>query len=146
MNILFIAIGGALGSVARYLFSSLVLRLSGSLFPVGTFAVNLAGCVAFGLIMGAAQQRFVLTPEARSFLLIGVLGGFTTFSSFAYGAHNRIHTAKLLELSQDLPIVIEIVEASDAIEAFLPDLDRMVGDGLVTLERAEVLLYRPGRS
>jgi len=63
-----------------------------------------------------------------------------------FGAHSRIHTAKLLELSQDLPIVVEIVDAPEKIEAFMPDLEHMVGDGLITLERAEVLLYRPGRT
>ena len=63
-----------------------------------------------------------------------------------FGAHSRIHTAKLLELSQDLPIVVEIVDAPEKIEAFMPDLEQMVGDGLITLERAEVLLYRPGRA
>ena len=78
------AIGGAIGSVARYVLSTAILRLSGSLFPVGTFAVNLAGCIAFGAIVGAAEQRFVLTPEARAFLLVGVLGGFTTFSSYVF--------------------------------------------------------------
>jgi outer membrane cobalamin receptor len=51
-----------------------------------------------------------------------------------------------LELSQDLPIVIEIVDAPEKIEAFMPDLEAMVGDALITLERAEVLLYRPGRT
>ena len=72
------------------------------------------------------------------------LAGATVIKGFmGYGAHSRIHTAKLLELSQDLPIVIEIVDAPDKIEAFVPDLERMVGDGLITLERAEVLLYRP---
>jgi CrcB protein len=84
MTLFLIGLGGALGSIARYLFSSLVLRLSDTLFPVGTFAVNLVGCVMFGAIIGAAQQRFVLTPEKNAFLLVGVLGGFTTFSSFAY--------------------------------------------------------------
>jgi CrcB protein len=84
MRLFLIGLGGALGSIARYLFSSFVLRLSGTLFPVGTFAVNLVGCVTFGAIIGAAQQRFVLTPEKNAFLLVGVLGGFTTFSSFAY--------------------------------------------------------------
>ena len=84
VNLLLIAIGGALGSVARYLLSSLVLRVTGSLLPLGTFAVNLVGCVVFGAIAGAAAQRFILTPPARAFLLIGVLGGFTTFSSYAY--------------------------------------------------------------
>ena len=75
------------------------------------------------------------------------LAGATAIKGFmGFGAHSRIHTAKLLELSQDLPIVVEIVDAPDKIEAFMPDLERMVGDGLITLERAEVLLYRPGRT
>ena len=83
-----------------------------------------------------------IVVEARKRGLAGatVLKGFMGF-----GAHSRIHTAKLLELSQDLPIVIEIVDAPEKIEAFMPDLEQMVGDGLITLERAEVLLYRPGR-
>jgi hypothetical protein len=59
-----------------------------------------------------------------------------------HGKHSRIHTAKLLELSQDLPIVVEIVDAPEKIEAFMPDLEQMAGDGLITLERAEVRLYR----
>ena len=84
LSIALVAIGGAIGSVSRYILSMLLLRASGSLFPVGTFAVNLVGCVAFGIIVGAAEQRFVLTPEARAFLLVGVLGGFTTFSTYAY--------------------------------------------------------------
>ena len=84
LSIALVAIGGAIGSVSRYILSMLLLRASGSLFPVGTFAVNLAGCIAFGIIVGAAEQRFVLTPEARAFLLVGVLGGFTTFSTYAY--------------------------------------------------------------
>ena len=84
VNLLFIAIGGALGSVARYLFSAFVMRTSGTLFPLGTFVVNLAGCVVFGAIAGAAQHRFALTPDARAFLLVGVLGGFTTFSAYAF--------------------------------------------------------------
>ena len=84
MNLLLIAIGGALGSVARYLLSSFVLRATGSLFPLGTFVVNLVGCVVFGGIIGAAEQRVVLTPETRLLVLVGVLGGFTTFSSYAY--------------------------------------------------------------
>ena len=63
-----------------------------------------------------------------------------------YGGTSTYHTDKILRLSQDLPIVIEIVDAPEKIEAFMPDLEAMVGDGLITLERAEVLLYRPGRS
>ena len=84
LSLALVAIGGAIGSVSRSLFSTFVLRITGSLLPVGTFAVNVVGCVAFGAIVGAAEHRFVLTPEARAFLLIGILGGFTTFSSYTF--------------------------------------------------------------
>ena len=59
-----------------------------------------------------------------------------------FGASSRVHTAKVLRLSEDLPVVIEIVDAAEKIEAFLPALDRMVQEGLVTLERAEIIYYR----
>jgi CrcB protein len=84
VNLLLIAIGGALGSMARFLLSSFVLRATASLFPWGTFAVNLIGCIVFGIIIGLSEHRLSLTPELRAFLLIGILGGFTTFSSFAF--------------------------------------------------------------
>jgi CrcB protein len=84
LSIVFVAAGGAIGSVARYLLSTFVLRISGSLFPFGTFAVNLLGCIVFGLVVGAADQRVPLGAAPRAFLLVGVLGGFTTFSSYAF--------------------------------------------------------------
>jgi len=84
MTLLIIAFGGALGTVARYVLSTVVLRTTGTLFPLGTFVVNMVGCVVFGLIAGAAEQRVPLAPEMRRFLLVGVLGGFTTFSSYAF--------------------------------------------------------------
>ena len=84
MKVLLVATGGALGSVARYGVSTVVQRLTPGGFPSGTFVVNLAGCLAFGVLVGGAEQRFVLTPAARAFLLVGVLGGFTTFSAFTY--------------------------------------------------------------
>lgn len=59
-----------------------------------------------------------------------------------FGANSRIHTAKILRLSEDLPIVIEIVDASDKIEKFLREIDSMIDEGLVTLEKATVRLYR----
>ena len=85
-------------------------------------------------------EAIVLEARKRGLAGATVIKGFMGF-----GAHSRIHTAKLLELSQDLPIIIEIVDAPDKIEAFIPDLEQMVGDGLITLERAEVILYRPGQ-
>jgi len=84
LSIAWVAIGGAIGSVARFCPVYSDLRLSGSLFPVGTFAVNLAGCIAFGAIVGAAEAALRSHSNARAFLLVGVLGGFTTFSSYAF--------------------------------------------------------------
>ena len=84
ITLAWIAVGGALGSTMRFALSTAVLRMSGSLFPFGTFVVNLVGCVAFGAIVGAAEHRVVLAPDARAFLLVGIMGGFTTFSSYAY--------------------------------------------------------------
>lgn len=71
------------------------------------------------------------------------LAGATAWKGFmGFGAHSRMHTAKILRLSEDLPVLIEIVDSAEKIEAFLPELDAMVTEGLVTLERAEVILYR----
>jgi len=84
VQVILIAVGGALGSVCRYLLATAVQRYSSPFFPYGTFVVNVLGCLVFGVIMGAARQRFVLGPSERAFLLIGILGGFTTFSTFTY--------------------------------------------------------------
>ena len=74
------------------------------------------------------------------------LAGPTAWKGFmGFGAHSRLHTAKILRLSEDLPVVIEIVDTAEKIEAFLPTLQEMVQEGLVTLERAEVILYRAPR-
>ncbi|HEX6749712.1 MAG TPA: DUF190 domain-containing protein [Longimicrobium sp.] len=61
-----------------------------------------------------------------------------------FGASARVHTARVLELSLDLPIVVEVVETEEKIQELLPELDAMIGGGLVTLERVRVILYRPG--
>jgi hypothetical protein len=59
-----------------------------------------------------------------------------------FGAHSLIHTTKILRLSEDLPIVVEIVDQAEKIAAFLPELDRMVGEGLITLQDVRILAYR----
>ncbi len=61
-----------------------------------------------------------------------------------FGAHSRMHTTKILRLSEDLPIVIEIVDSREKIEAFLPHIDAMVEEGLVTVEDVRVIKYRAG--
>ena len=62
-----------------------------------------------------------------------------------FGAHSRVHSAKLLSLSEDLPIVIEIADTAEQIETILPALDEMVGEGLVTIEKVNVIAYRHGK-
>lgn len=70
--------------------------------------------------------------------------GATVFRGImGFGASAGIHTEKVLRLSLDLPIVIESVETEEKIQAVLPELDRMIGGGLITLERARVIIYRP---
>jgi PII-like signaling protein len=61
--------------------------------------------------------------------------------AMGFGHSSRLHTTKILRLSQDLPLIIEIVDSADKIEAFLPELDRMMSSGLVTLEKVQVLQY-----
>jgi len=75
----------------------------------------------------------------------GLAGATVLRGLMGYGAKSRIHTAKVLRLSEDLPIVVEIVDRSDRIQAFLPLLDEMVEDGMVTLEKVQVITYRPGK-
>ena len=73
------------------------------------------------------------------------LAGATVFRGFeGFGAHSRIHTTRILRLSEDLPIVVEIVDADEKIQAFLPVLDEMVKEGLATVEKATVMFYRAG--
>jgi len=82
-----------------------------------------------------------LVMKAREHGLAGatVLRGIEGF-----GAHSRLHTAKILRLSEDLPIVVEIVDAREKIEAFLPVIDDAIQEGLATLERVQIRFYRSG--
>jgi len=82
-RLLLIGAGGFLGSIGRYTLAGLAQRLCPeAVFPWGTVAVNLLGCLCIGLLAGLADARHLFTPESRAFLFIGVLGGFTTFSTF----------------------------------------------------------------
>ena len=72
---------------------------------------------------------------------IGLAGATVLRGPMGFGAHSRLHTAKILRLSEDLPIVVEIVDKEEKINAFLPEIDRMVRDGLITLEKVRVIKY-----
>jgi CrcB protein len=79
-----VAAGGAFGSVLRFLVGMWFLQRVGAGFPWGTLAVNLSGAFAIGIVMHVAQTRLGLSPYFRVFLATGILGGYTTFSAFAY--------------------------------------------------------------
>lgn len=83
-------------------------------------------------------ERIVQLFRERGFAGVTVLRGISGF-----GAHATMHTEKILRLSLDLPIVIEVVETQESLDGVLPDLDRMIEGGLITMERARVILYRP---
>lgn len=85
LKVLLVGVGGCIGAIARYGLGGWVHRMaSGAVFPYGTLAVNVLGCALIGAITGLVESRGLFGPEARVFWLIGILGGFTTFSSFGY--------------------------------------------------------------
>ena len=82
-NLLLFGLGGFMGALLRYSVSGLIQNLSNSIsFPYGTLFVNLLGCLLIGALSQLAEVRGVISPEARSFIFIGLLGAFTTFSTF----------------------------------------------------------------
>ena len=85
MGLVFLVfVGGGVGSVARHLLATAIQRNAPEGFPFGTFFVNLIGCFAIGVVGTLGFERAALSPEARTFLMVGILGGFTTFSSFTW--------------------------------------------------------------
>jgi CrcB protein len=97
MGYLWVALGGALGSVARYACAGVGVRLLGATFPWSTLFVNVSGSFVIGLLaaLTSAGGKPLVTGDARSFLMIGVLGGFTTFSSFSVETLNLARAGQL---------------------------------------------------
>lgn len=89
-NILVIAIGAALGANLRYAMTLWAARQFGTTFPYGTLLVNLLGCLLIGALLQLAATRLPLSEQARLLLVTGLLGGFTTFSSFGHEAYGLI--------------------------------------------------------
>jgi len=96
--------GGFIGSSLRYLMGGLVHRfVRDATFPWGTALVNITGCLFIGLLAGLAEERGILGAEARTFVLIGLLGGFTTFSSFGF------ETLQLVRQGQGIAAAANVV-------------------------------------
>jgi fluoride exporter len=82
LRVVLVGAGGFLGSVARYLVGGLVQNQLPGSFPYGTLVVNILGCFVIGGLSELSEARSLLSPDSRALLIVGVLGGFTTFSSF----------------------------------------------------------------
>lgn len=86
LNILLVTVGGSVGAVSRWGLSSVTQSLVGHRFYAGTMAVNWIGCFLFGLVIAAVSEHWRLHPHVRLLLLVGFMGSFTTFSTYAYEA------------------------------------------------------------
>lgn len=96
LEIMLVAIGGAIGSVARYLVSAWAAARFGAEFPYGTLIVNIAGCFIIGAFMAFAAERLNISPCWRLGFIVGFVGGMTTFSSFSYETIHLLQEANML--------------------------------------------------
>jgi len=102
---LFVGIGSFIGGVLRYVLSTRVHRiLDNPWFPFGTLAVNAVGCLLIGFLAGLAETRSVFTSEVRLFVFIGILGGFTTYSSFALETFSLARETQLVAASMNIAL------------------------------------------
>jgi CrcB protein len=90
VRFLLVALGGGVGSLARYVAGAAVMSRFGGRFPLGTLAVNVTGSVLIGLLMTLITERFAPHPNWRLLLVIGFLGGYTTFSSFEWETYSTV--------------------------------------------------------
>ena len=98
LNYFFVALGGALGSVGRYWLSGLIANRFGSTFPWGTIIVNITGCFVIGFFntLTSTEGRWLVSPATRTFFMIGICGGYTTFSSFSLQTLNLVNDGEWL--------------------------------------------------
>jgi CrcB protein len=101
-KVLLIGVAGLLGTLARYWLSGWADRWWGGTFPVGTLAVNALGCLAIGFLFHATEEKYLIDPAMRSAVLVGFLGGFTTFSSFAIQSFNLLRDGEMLLASTNI--------------------------------------------
>jgi len=100
-------IGGALGTVSRYVLGGFVYRSFGTGFPYGTLAVNLLGCFVIGFLTGLVEKKFMFGTDVRTFWMIGFCGAFTTFSTLIFETDGLIRDGQILRAS--INIVASVV-------------------------------------
>jgi CrcB protein len=110
-KVLLVGLGGGLGSILRYGLGGLVGRMkAGWTFPLETLLINVAGCLVIGFLSGLSESRGVFSGTTRAFLFIGLLGGFTTFSTFGYETFQLMRDAQwsVAGISVTLQLVLGI--------------------------------------
>jgi CrcB protein len=96
-KLLIAGLGGFIGTIMRYLLNGIVYKaLAYPLFPFGTLTINVLGCFFIGFFAGVTESRMSFTPEIRIFVQIGILGGFTTFSTFGYETFNLVRDGQFI--------------------------------------------------
>jgi len=101
-KLLLLAAAGAMGTLARFYLAGLVQRIFPHDFPWGTLAVNALGCLLFGFVWSLAEGRGVLSPQTRAIILVGFMGAFTTFSTFAFETSQLMHRGEMLAAGGNL--------------------------------------------
>ncbi|MDD5129290.1 MAG: fluoride efflux transporter CrcB [Candidatus Omnitrophica bacterium] len=91
-----LVIGGAAGTVARYLLGGAVYRFMGTNFPYGTLVVNISGCFILGILAAFSDKKFMLNPDARLLLMIGFCGAFTTFSTLIFETDSLVRNGQMI--------------------------------------------------
>lgn len=100
--------GGVLGTIARYVLSGAVYQTLGTGFPYGTLIVNLTGCFLIGFLAALAEEKFLLGPNARLFLMAGFCGAFTTFSTFMLETNNLIKDGEMFRAFLNIGVSVVI--------------------------------------
>lgn len=108
LSIVLVAAGGGIGAAARYLVSTWAATRFGSTFPYGTLIVNVIGCFIIGAFMSLVTERVVVSPHWRLFIIVGFVGGLTTFSSFSYETLRLLEEADFIQAFMNIGLNIFI--------------------------------------
>lgn len=114
MNYIVVFAGGGIGSVARYMVATWIGQRWGRSFPFGTFVVNVSGSFLIGLLMTLMAERFLENPEWRLLIVVGGLGGYTTFSTFEYETGKLMADGELIYAA--LNIVLSVIAGFAALK------------------------------
>jgi fluoride exporter len=122
-KVIYLSLGGILGTLARYYLSNASYRILGTEFPYGTFFVNMLGCFLIGLFGAFAEKKLFFGPELRLLLMIGFCGAFTTFSSYIFETNGLLQNGELLKAAAN--IFLNILAGF-----FLFELGMMIGKAI----------------